>query len=253
MIILFATGQFHELTRRVTSLRREALERGDLLLATDLGVYAEPLSLLALGKQDEARVMVGETLVKWNRSGYDMFHFYAAIALTLIDLYEGNGPEALRRLNEQYSSMRRGMWLQAGLFRIQLRAARAQSALCAAASAKGTNSSFRSGYIRSAERDAKSLDRETSQLARTHAKVARAGIAQLRGDTSGARSILTKAAEEFDALDMAWCADALRRTLGELTRGEAGQALIADSDNRLRERGIVNGKRMTNLVCNGFD
>ena len=84
------------------------------------------------------------------------------------------------------------------------------------------------------------------------ARIIRAAIAVLRGDTPTAIQLLEDSVERFDQVDMSLHAAVARRRLGELLGGDAGRALVAQADSWMASQGIVNSSRMTALFAPGF-
>ncbi len=99
--------------------------------------------------------------------------------------------------------------------------------------------------------DARRLERERMPCPAAMARLIRAGVAAVRGD-SRAVDLLAEAAACFEAVDMRLCAAAARRRRGELSGGDEGSSLIADADAWMAGQGIRNPARMTDLYAPGF-
>jgi hypothetical protein len=132
-------------------------------------------------------------------------------------------------------------------WRIRAHDLQIRSALAAAAAARHPES-----LLRAAERDARRLDREKRPDCAALAKLTRAGVAALRGNTDLAAALLTEATAGFDAADMALDAAAARRSQGKLLGGEQGRALVAEADSWMSTQNIRNPARMTTMLAPGF-
>ncbi|HWC64812.1 MAG TPA: AAA family ATPase, partial [Thermoanaerobaculia bacterium] len=127
-------GKFVETGERTALLAREAEERGDLYVRTNLGTFMEPHARLAAGDPEGARATVRRSLEAWTAEGFHLQNLTALMSETLIDLYEGRQGEAWRRISGNWAAVKRSQMLRIQVLRIVLRHFRARSALAAAAS-----------------------------------------------------------------------------------------------------------------------
>src|SRR6185436_6033722 len=88
--------------------------------------------------------------------------------------------------------------------------------------------------LRAAEKDARSIERERMPWAAPFVPLIRAGVASVRGDAEAAHAELARAPDLFDAADMKLWAAVARRSLGALTGGDEGAALVARADAFMR-------------------
>jgi hypothetical protein len=106
--------------------------------------------------------------------------------------------------------------------------------------------------LRSAEGDARGLDRERRPWASAYAQFIRAGVAVRRGDVLKAEGLLTKAATNFDSVDMNLNSAVTRRRLGELIGGDRGRSLIEEADRWMALQQIQDPARWTAMYAPGF-
>ncbi len=84
------------------------------------------------------------------------------------------------------------------------------------------------------------------------AKVIRASIAANRGDNQLAATLLDAAATAFDSANMRLFAMATRRQLGGLIGNDQGRTLVTAADDFMKEQGIQDSVRITNMLVPGF-
>jgi serine/threonine protein kinase len=240
-------GEFAELARRSSRLLQEARERGDLYAATTIGTFVEPHLRLAADDPAAARQMVRQFLEQWSREGFHLQHLTALLSHTYIDLYEGEGPAAWERLQQQWRVVVGSHFLRVQILRIFLHHLRARSALAAAGRAADPRP-----LLRAVATDARRIEREQVTWSQPLAQLLRAGIAVAQGDRVGAEKLLAAAAAGFDTVAMRSYAAAARRQLGLLRGKEEGSALIESADAWMASQHIANPARMTAMHAPGF-
>ncbi|HET9796199.1 MAG TPA: hypothetical protein VFS34_17260, partial [Thermoanaerobaculia bacterium] len=240
-------GRFAEMSGLAQQLLREAEERGDLYVQTNLGTFMVPHALLAADDPAGARASVRRSLEMWSAEGFHLQDLTALMSDTLIDLYEGRGDAAWNRISGQWPAVKRSQMLRIQVLRIVLRHFRARSALAAALAAKDPEPS-----IRAALADARRIAREGIPWATPMADSLRAGAAALRGDRALASAHLSRAADGFDEAGMLSYAASARRRRGELEGGAEGARMIESADGDFRARGVTNPANMARMHVTGF-
>jgi hypothetical protein len=239
-------GELNEVRRRWPVLFQEAQERGDLFAETFLAYYMVFLKLA----NDEADELDGELdriMLRWTRKGFHLQHSSAFRARVHILLYRGEIVKASDLIAATWPLYKRSMNLRFQLIRIQLRELRARCAIAMAA-----DSTKPETLLRSAEGDARGLDRERRPWASAYAQFIKAGVAVRRGDVLKAEGLLTKAATSFDSVDMNLNAAVTRRRLGELIGGDKGRSLIEEADRWMAMQQIKNPARWAAMYAPGF-
>ena len=245
---LFFTGNVIQLKSRLPNLIREANERGNLYASTNFATLAGHLLWLAdddpIGARRELNAVVG----KWSQEGYHIQHVTSEIARTQIDLYEGQALTARKRLIACWPALK-GSLLLHGLevVRIVMIALRARTTLAVA-----SRDAEPEQLLREAERDAWLLERAKVTWSKALAKPILAAIAANRGDNQLAATLLDAAATACDSVNMRLVAMAARRRLGRLIGNDQGRTLVAAADDFMKEQGIQNSVRMTNMLVPGF-
>jgi hypothetical protein len=239
-------GKFSEMSLRASQLAQEAEERGDLYVRTNLATFMEPHAQLAIGDPEAARATIRRGLEAWGAEGFHLQDLTALMSETLIDLYEGRGEDAWRRIAGSWSAVKRSQMLRIQVLRIVLAHLRARSALAAA----------RSGVDPGAEKIARSaarqIARERVPWAAPMADSLRAGADALGGARALAAERLARAAAEFDSAGMLSYAASSRRRLGQLEGGEEGARKIASADDAFRALGVRDPERMAGMHVTGF-
>jgi hypothetical protein len=228
-------------------LLREAEERGDLYVRTNLGTFMVPHARLAADDPEGARAAVRRSLEMWSAEGFHLQDLTALMSETLIDLYEGRGEAAWKRISEEWPAVERSQMLRIQVLRIVLRHFRGRSALAAGLAGKNPERS-----IRAALADARRIAREGVPWAAPMADSLRAGAAALSGDRPLARTLLSRSADGFDAAGMLSYAAAARRTAGELEGGAEGARTMERADGDFRAQGVSHPGKMARMHVTGF-
>ncbi len=233
-------GDLSGLVRELPPLLRDAEERRDRFTLTVLHT-GRPVALRWL-IQDQP-----ETVRRQIRKGVDLFKpnardslvlLSAQLSCTMIELYQGDGASAYRRIDQ---SKRQNQRLR--FDRGWLLAAHGISALAA----------FRAGaldhrkLVREVARDARSLRALRMAWTDALARVLDAGVTIVMGDHALARDQLERAHAEFTAAGMKFWAMMARWRLGELIGGVDGQEAIAEADAWLSAQGVVSPERLARV------
>jgi hypothetical protein len=239
-------GELNEVRRRWPVLLQEAQERGDLFAETYLAFFMVILKLA----NDEADELDGELdriMLCWTQKGFPAQNDSAFRARMHILLYRGESAKASNLIAATWPLYKLSMYHRLQFVRIRLRELRARCAIAMAA-----NSTNPETLLRSAEWDARGLDRERRPWASAYAQFIRAGVAVRRGDVLKAEGLLTKAATSFDSVDMNLNAAVTRRRLGELLGGDRGRSLIEEADRWMAVQQIQDPARWTAMYAPGF-
>ena len=244
---LWLLGDTRELVRRGATSVREAEERGDRYLATNLRSGLANSRWFVEDRPDRAAEEAAAAIGAWSREGFHLQHYYDLIARAQHSLYVGDPERGYRHVEERWPALRRSFQLRVQSTFINVHHLRARVALGAA-----RGSAQRSSLLDRAERDAASLAELGRGWGTAFATMIRAGVAATRGRRDAALALCIDAARRFESVDMALYAAAARRRWGELQGGDQGRALAAAADEAMRDRGVVNPDRMTALLAPGF-
>ena len=238
-------GELAEVGRRWPVVLKEALERGDRHMVTNLSTFVMSTLRLAADDPESADATLQQALGQWTQQGFHIQHNEWFGAEVQIRMYRGDFEDAWHFLTTRYEpSLARSHLTRIQRLRIFFYDRRARCALAAAMVAADSRP-----LLRSAERDARRLDREGMAWSKALAYPIRAGIAAARGDTSRAASVFAEAVTQLEAVDMNLYAAASRRRLGEILGGDEGRAQVERADSWMRQQGIQNPVRMADVFA----
>ncbi len=246
---LYYLGELAELTRRVTPLYADAVDRGDRYAAWGflLGL-AHVAHLNALGAP-ETRRLIDETTRSWSKERYYLRDYYALLALTQVDLFEGEGVSAHRRMVDNWRGLSRSLLLMIPSVRVEADHLRARSALAAASRLP---SARRASLLAEAARHTRRLARQRAPWARALALPLAAASAWQDHDTARAVKLLRDSVDALDRAQMKLFAAAARRRLGELVGGDEGSEQRAMADRFFAEQQVRDPERMVEMLAPGF-
>jgi hypothetical protein len=240
---LMFMGEAAEIARRLPGWIKEAEERDDLYGVTNLSLVIRTFTLLAADEPRRARSELDEVMRRWSHDGFHVQHMNRLLDEVQIDLYEGDGGSAWRRLAEKWPLLESSHLLRVQQVRVFLWHLRGRSALAAAAQGHEPGP-----LLRAAECDARALWREAVPWARALSQLLYAGAAAGRGDQGQAVELLRDAAARCDAVAMRLFAAAARRQLGTWMGGEEGRTLVKAADAWMKEQRVLRPERMMALL-----
>ncbi len=246
---LMCLGEWKQVAEELPPLLKEARERGDLYTATRMQIHSAHLDL-ADDEPDRARQTLAEALRHWPQRGFTLQHGAALLADVEACLYAGKAGEAWTTINQSWPALNESLLLRLQEIRIVTTQLRARCALAAAFALHAGKEQHE--LIRSAERDARQLERERMPYADPSVQLIRATIAFHRGQVAEAVALLESAAAGFETVDMLLYAAAVRWQLGKLRGGERGHSLIQNAKAFMTDQGIRNPPRMVYAYAPGF-
>jgi serine/threonine protein kinase/tetratricopeptide (TPR) repeat protein len=241
-------GRMAELSERVPERLREAEERGDLYAAMCHSSGLANLVWLAADEPGEARRRLDSVMRRWSVRTFHVEHWWEMLAVGQIDLYEGDGAGALRRIEERWPALDESMLLRVQLTLLEALHLRARASLTASLARCVDESAL----VASAERDAAAMEREKMPWSEPLVSLLRAGIAARRGDRGAAVAALRGAVAGLDGAHMALYAAAARARLGELVGGAEGDALRESADTWMAVHGVLQSRAMVAMLAPGF-
>ncbi|HXU71122.1 MAG TPA: AAA family ATPase [Polyangia bacterium] len=184
---LVARGRFAELQERVPAELADALERGDLFTAVNMRTGLANLAWVAADDPAGARRVVSEAMASWSQQGFFLQHYFELLALSQIDLYEGDGAGALARIHAAWPDLRHSQVLRVEYVRCLMLHLRGRAAVAAGALDEAVGAARRLEAV--------------GEHARGRALLLRAAIAERQGDRDSALLALRSARARFDAAD----------------------------------------------------
>ena len=236
-------GDLREVSRRLPRMVSDALERGNLLAATEARTRSN-FGWLAQGQVDRAQHELEEALATWSHRGFHRQHYNALISQANIHLYRGHPQAAWELVEELWLPLEKSLLLRVQVLRSESNFLRARCALAAAAAGGD-----RKTLLKIADRHAKALAKEQMPWVDPLADLIRAAIMHQRGDQEMAKLLLQSAVDRFERVDLRLYATAASRRLGELTGQEE---LVTQSSQVMWEQLIPEPDRVTDVLAPGF-
>jgi hypothetical protein len=246
---LWLLGDTRELVRRGARAVREAEERGDRFLATNLRSGLANSRWFVEDRPDRAAEEAAAAIDAWSREGFHLQHYYDLIAKGQHGLYVGEPERGHRYLEERWPALQRSFQLRVESTFINIHHLRARTTLGVAAARPVAE---RAPLLARVERDAHAILGRERPWGAAFAAMSLAGVAALRGRRDEALPLALDAARRFDAVDMALYAAAARRRWGELLGGDQGRALVAAANRWMRDGGVLDPDRLTAMLAPGF-
>jgi hypothetical protein len=233
------------LGRRWPGLLKEARERGDRHVVTNLSTFLMSTLRLAANDPDGAETELRKAMGQWLQHGFHVPHNEGFGAEVQILLYRGESTSAWSFLTKRYApSLAQSHLIRFQKIRVFFYERRARCALAVAMEAADPGP-----LLRAAQRDARRLHREGMAWSRALAYPIEAGVAAAQGDRSAAAALFAAAVTHLEAVDMHLYAAAARRRLGEILGGPEGRAQVEQADSWMVQQTIQNPARMADVFA----
>jgi eukaryotic-like serine/threonine-protein kinase len=244
----FYLGQYGALSERVPALLKEAEGRGDRYAATCQRTGLLNLAWLVEDDSVEARRNVLQAEREWSRSSFQFQHYLSALALSHIDLYEGNGAAAYDRMVALWPHLGASLYLRIQNLRLEALFLRARGALAAA-----TVNPLRRDALADARRCAQKILREKSGWADPLAELVLAGVESAAHRPESALDHLRAAGRLAELAGMTMFKAAASMREGEVLGGGEGRALMAGAEGSMLAERVKNAPRMVAMLAPGFE
>jgi eukaryotic-like serine/threonine-protein kinase len=244
---LWLLGDLREFVQRVAFYRREAEERGDRYLVTNLRTGFANAAWLLQDDPERAAAEAEAGMGSWSKQGFHFQHFLDFLARAHIGLYRGDGEMGHARLLQDWPRLTRSLTLRMQVARIFSVHLRARTALAGAAESRSPRA-----LLLEADRSAAQLEGERMEWALPFAALTRAAAAHLRGDDARALAKLDEAILRLHQAGLGLFEAAARIRRGQLVRGDAGRAEARVADRWMRSRGVASPARTVAMMAPGF-
>ncbi len=257
MYALQLLGEVGELVRRVRRAEDEPDAEEDRYAALFAGFVGETTAWLALDAPSQA-LERAERALSLVPSHYTVQHLWHFNSVVEVELYRGDPLAAWKLTQETWDAHRENFMLNVQFARDVLLFKRGQAALGSIAMLQaGRADRIPGGFDvhelrRDARASANTIERHALPQARGSAHVLRAKLAQLEGDHEAARSRLQAAVAAYDEVGMALSREAARFGLGQISRGDPGEAQMRRATAWMREQSIVDPAKMARSVTADF-
>jgi len=237
---LLNLGEMKRLSILCPELIKEAQGRGDLYAGSNVKAYAMPIALLAADEPARAWQMVDDALAEWSQEEFHVQSCLGLVARIEIELYRGHGQAAWQRITNEWSDFVGSLMARIQHARLQLHYSRARSGLLAAFQGADPKTT-----LKTAERDARRMEREQRPWGTAQGHVIRAGLASYANDDASVMAHLQQALELFEKGDSWLQAAATRRQIGRLPGGDEG--LVQQADEWMLQQGVNNPARIADM------
>jgi hypothetical protein len=228
----------------VTGAVEEARARGDVY-GMVAAIPGETVRFLASDQPTAAQQFIADTIAALPATRFLVPNVWAFNLKVYIALYAGDAERAWSLVESEWPALAASYFLRVEYVAIIVLDVRARAGIAAA-----TNENRRR-RLRDALRCARKLDRKHSGWAHAISLLIRAGVASVKQQKPVALGLLERAETEFRAAEMAHFVAACQYRRGTLVGGEAGQALVTAADAWAASQGIVNPRRVFEMLAPG--
>jgi hypothetical protein len=244
------SGRLLDVGRRLPALQREARDRGDLFLSTNLAVSETNLTWLFQDDPASARNAIVDAMQRWSQRGFHTPHWWALISEAYIDLYEGKPNDALMRFERLWPAARASFipkYVQfARIVCLYVWGAADLAAAARAATAERARLAEHGAVC------ARRILRERTAWGDALASLLRGGVASVRGDRDTATWELERAIPDLYAVQMPLWASAASIRLGDAKSGGEAQELRRDSFEWMTIQGVRAPDKVSAMLVPGF-
>ena len=262
ILALLQLGELQELCRRIPDYVADAEDRGDRFTATSFRNGCMNIAWLVEDDPRGARRALERAMEPWAPKPFYLQHYEALFAHVTVDLYEGKGSSAWRRVQRDWPELKRAHLLNVQQLHLEALFFRGRAALSAAAhgdagpcgdpSIDDWDLPPTSALLAEASACAARMDREKMGWALPLAAVLRAGVACQGGRADEAIAHLGDAVAALDLQDMRLYAAAARRRRGELIDGKEGRGAVERAEAWFLSQGVCDPEAMTELFAPGL-
>ena len=249
LLCLQSLGRYNDLRRQSEVLAAEATQRGNRYQVAVIAMGIQPFCQIIAGQPEEGLRMLDGALREWSKHGYFLANAFAAKSRIDLFLYLGRAREAWDEITAEWPLLRKHLYLRLMGMCQFLYYSRGQ---CALALACQCTAGERSRLLRSARKDAKWLRRDRTLYAHAFADLLLAGCAALEGRRAEAEVWLQRGSTGLDSQSMPILAATVRWRLGQLTGGQAGDALCQQAELLMRAEGVREPERFAAVFVNCF-
>ena len=244
-------GDLVEVGARRSRLVQEAEERGDLFATTGFRLGILALVDLAADEAGDVRERADGLIQRWPSHAFLTQHYLHLLATVMAALYENDGADAFRRMEEAWPRLRRDHFLRLQTMRVELWHLRARAALGALGGGPGVDEAR--ALLRVVRQAIKAIRQdEDNPWARPAAAQLEAALAAREGRNQEATEHLVRAAAGYQAADMRLYAAACRYVDGALTGSRGGDDKHAHSAEWIAAQGVGQVGKMVRTLVPGF-
>ncbi len=241
-------GAYSAICIRLPEYLRDAVDRGDLFLSTNLRVTAAAMHWLIEDKPAQGRADIEAALRSWGSSSLDFPTWGGAIMLDVIAVYEGRPEDALAAIASLAPRLR-----SSNLRFVPLVSSLGSLGGLVAALAHLENDSADPARMKVAGRWRTKAYRDAVWYHLPILHLLDAGLSNLRKDRDRARKLASKALAGAEAGGLAALVAFSRYRLGQLEGGPLGEEKMKTAMEWMVGQGIKRPDRFLQMYSPGFD
>lgn len=243
-------GRVAELCTRIPAVIHEADSRGDLFAANNYRTGFHALARIAAGLLDDVQSDLRKVVETWKPGFYQMHAYHRVFAGVAADLYLGKPRAAVDWVERDWAALKAGLYLRMELPAMELRWARARSALALSFDENGRSRRRRLAQVQASIR---AIRRASCPAAKPHAALLRAGVAVVEDRVDDALAPLRLALDGYTAAAMRMHTEVTRWTLGNLVGGIEGGALVAAAEDWMKTERVPAMRPLVRALAPGLD
>lgn len=247
LLTLNGTGEYGQMAVKYPALLKDAMDRGDMYAATNIGTWVVPHVRLTADDPAGARESVREFVSRWSHQGFHLQHLWAMISEAYVNLYEGQGDQAVRGLEQSWRAASGSLLFRSYLPRTYAHHVRARAYLQAA-----ETSTDPKPLLAQVLRECQCLAKERTPFTSATVLLLQAGMANVRGNQEQAVALLRESEQAFLSANMGAYVAASRFWLGSILGGDEGRDLRKRASEWIEQQQVRNPERMAALHAPGF-
>jgi serine/threonine protein kinase len=244
---LYFMGEIRAIANRLPTIFKEVQERGNLWVAALLQSRFYIVHL-AEDKPEEAKEQLDQSISGWSNQSFYMQHYWNLFGNVEVLLYRQEGEKAWQTINGSLGKLKESLLLRVQVFLLESLHLQARCALAICSTLKKDEAKE---YLEIAKENAEKILDENATWAMPLATLIQASIASVTNDRTNAISLLTKAQEDLQAVDMSLYSYGARYRLGQLVGGEKGKTLQQEVFSWMEEQHIKNPSRIVDMLIPG--
>jgi hypothetical protein len=246
---LLFLGQLKELQQQLSTLIKDAQERGDRMFYTNFRIWSH-MVFLAADEPEKAVEEISEAMKDWLRKSFDLQHYWSLYTLVEIDLYSGNYAAAWQRMEETWPALNSSFFLRTQIIAIESWHLRARTVIALALNPDQISKlkTSKAKLISIAEKNVSRMKREKATWANAFANLIKAGLASLKNNKKETIRYLIEAEVDFENAKMELYLAATRYRRGQLMGNEQGKALVQIAEEWMQDQKIKVPEKVVNML-----
>jgi hypothetical protein len=244
-LALVLRGRWREVRERAVSITREAQSRGDIQEWLPRLQSCAFRALLGAGKPMDALKTLDRASAAWPNEAYNIHTVNALLGEIDAGLYLGQPEGAWKRLQREWSALKRSRVLFLPTTNAVIRLARGRLALAMAAQRAGRE---QENFLRLARHEARTIEKRGPQWSKAFVNLLRAGVASFEDAGDFVQQQLAAAERHLRDAGLEGYQMAVGWRLAQLRRQASGSEL----EEWVRREEVAEPDRIADMVTPGF-